>query len=59
MKTAENFYPGFEHAGLETPVDRALTGLVCTMVVVAAAARDIAGGVARRLGAAPEPSYDA
>jgi len=26
---ADAFYPGFEHAGLETPIERALTTVMC------------------------------
>lgn len=42
MTTADYFYPGFEHAGIETPAERALTCTMCMGVLIGTAILDTA-----------------
>jgi hypothetical protein len=57
MSTGDIFYPGFEHAGLETPIDRILTWALCTAVLIGTAV----GGLfaAPRRAAATDAVFDA
>ncbi len=59
MTSADFFYPGFEHAGLETPVDRALTWALCACALIAVRLRAGAGHVVERLSPRLQPQFDA
>lgn len=59
MTTNEFFYPGFEHAGLETPVDRGLTWALCSVVLAACALGDGVHNVVSRITPRLEPQFDA
>ena len=59
MRTSDYFYPGFEYAGFETPVDHSFTALLCALALAAVTVRDVfrdALGMAAPLG---EPVFDA
>jgi hypothetical protein len=43
IRKANFFYPGFEHAGVETRLDRVLTGLFCAVAGVAISLYDALG----------------
>ncbi len=59
MTTQEFFYPGFEHAGLETPLDRALTWTLCGVVLAACRIGDLIHNVVSRIAPRLEPQFDA
>ena len=59
MSSAEGFYPGFEHAGLETGLDRALTWSLCIAVFVADGVAEFVRDITSRLAPAPIPAFDA
>lgn len=59
MKTREFFYPGFEHAGLETPLDRALTWSLCAAVLSVAGVFEGVSNVVSRITPRLEPQFDA
>lgn len=59
MTTNEFFYPGFEHAGLETPYDRVLTWTLCTVVLAFCAMGDAVHNVVSRVAPRLEPQFDA
>lgn len=59
MGSADVFYPGFEHAGLETPVDRVLTWTCCTGVLIAATIGDVFAIAEPRRRPEAAPVFDA
>lgn len=59
MTTNEFFYPGFEHAGLETPLDRALTWALCGVVLAVCVMGESAHNVISRVTPRLEPQFDA
>lgn len=55
LRKADFFYPGFEHAGLETVFDRALTEFFCFVASACVAVKN----AATRLSGVGAPSYHA
>lgn len=59
MTSVDFFYPGFEHAGLETPVDRAITWALCVLMLTAVSAHGAVMRMINRLSPRLQPQYDA
>lgn len=58
MNSLDYFYPGFEHAGFETALDRALTLSLCAAVLAFQCVSDAGRSVISRLAPAGVPAYE-
>ncbi len=59
MSSVDFFYPGFEHAGLETPLDRAMTWGLCAVMLTAVSVHGAVMRMVDRLSPRLQPQYDA
>lgn len=59
MTSADFYYPGFEHAGLQSPLERAVTWSFCHTAMALVSLRMLTGHIIERLSPRLQPQFDA